>query len=80
MAPPPHSSRLAQCTDTRRPQYPDRPYRLRAFGIEYVVFPYRFHGEIKRVPSTQASLSAVVRQSFHGSWSGLGRRSEEAIA
>ncbi|KAL2132704.1 hypothetical protein VTI74DRAFT_3467 [Chaetomium olivicolor] len=68
-----------QMMEDNAKQHPDRPYRLRAFGIEYVVFPSKFFNEVKRIPSKQASLLEFARHAFHGSWSGIGQHSEEMI-
>nr|QHD43136.1 P450 oxygenase [Chaetomium globosum] len=55
---------------------PDRPYRIRAFGTEYVVFPSRYFNDIKRIPAKDASAYEFFRHAFHTDWSGIPRHSE----
>lgn len=60
-------------------QYPKQSFLIRAFGVEYVVFPSSFFDEIKRLPEQQASALAFFRDSFHEPWSGIPRQSAELL-
>jgi gliotoxin biosynthesis cytochrome P450 monooxygenase len=53
-------------------KYPDSPFLLTAFGVEYVIFPSVAFDEIKRLPVTQASAFAFFREVFHAPWTGAG--------
>ena len=52
---------------------------IRAFGVEYVVFPSSYFDEIKKLPETQASTLAYFRDSFCEPWSGIPRQTVELI-
>ncbi|KAL8754896.1 MAG: hypothetical protein Q9184_004964 [Pyrenodesmia sp. 2 TL-2023] len=60
-------------------KYPKQPFLIRAFGIEYVVFPSSYFDEIKKLPEQQASALAFFRDSFHEPWSGIPRQSAELL-
>ncbi|KAL8704425.1 MAG: hypothetical protein Q9201_002416 [Fulgogasparrea decipioides] len=60
-------------------KYPKQPFLIRAFGVEYVVFPSSYFDEIKKLPEQQASALAFFRDSFHESWSGIPRQSAELL-
>ncbi|KAL8840021.1 MAG: hypothetical protein Q9170_001505 [Blastenia crenularia] len=60
-------------------QYPEQPFLIRAFGVEYAVFPSMYFDEIKKLPERQASALAFFRDSFHEPWSGIPRQSAELL-
>ncbi|UKZ45852.1 hypothetical protein TrVGV298_000045 [Trichoderma virens] len=60
-------------------KYPNRPFRINAFGTDYVVYPSKQFDEIKRLPESQVSSLEYLREAFHATWSGIPRHSEEMM-
>ena len=52
---------------------------IRAFGVEYVVYPSSYFDEIKKLPEIQASTLAYFRDTFCEPWSGIPRQTVELI-
>ncbi|KAL7941103.1 cytochrome P450 [Trichoderma barbatum] len=60
-------------------KYPNRPFRINAFGTDYVVYPSKQFDEIKRLPESQVSSLEYLREAFHATWSGIPLHSEEMM-
>ncbi|KAK3991553.1 P450 oxygenase [Cladorrhinum sp. PSN332] len=60
-------------------KYPDSAYRFRAFGVEYVVLPFSFYNEVKRIPESRASLLAFFKEAFNKKWSGMPSHTPEMM-
>ncbi|KAK5996286.1 Cytochrome P450 monooxygenase CYP1 [Cladobotryum mycophilum] len=60
-------------------KHPNKPFGIRAFGTDYVVYPSAQFDEIKRLPESRASSLEYLREAFHATWSGIPRHSDEMM-